>query len=97
MLYVVYFTHLYFFDQLINSHSPTNFDLMNHGAMWGVSTHVMVALIRAYPEALDDGGYTAEGVKGHRTPRHFSARFERNQALLNRSTEEWRKMIGNEK
>lgn len=59
-------------------------------AMWGSSAKVMDALIRAYPQALDDPG--EGGIKG-RTPRHFSQRFPHNRALLERSTEEWLAII----
>lgn len=55
-------------------------------AMWGSSAEIMEALIRTYPQALDDPG--EGGIKG-RTPRHFSQRFPHNRALLERSTEEW--------
>ena len=58
-------------------------------AMWGVSTGVMEALILAHPEGLDDSGQDSN--KG-RTPRHFSGRFEHNRELLERSTEDWKKM-----
>jgi hypothetical protein len=58
-------------------------------AMWGVSAQVMEALILAYPQALGDPG--EQGIKG-RTPRHFSARFQHNTALLERSTEQWIKI-----
>jgi len=58
-------------------------------AMWGVSTEVMEALILTHPEALDDSGQTSN--KG-RSPRHFSARFEHNRELLERSTGEWKKL-----
>ena len=57
-------------------------------AMWGVSKEVMEALILTYPEGLDDSGQTSN--KG-RSPRHFSTRFEHNRALLERSTEDWKK------
>ena len=58
-------------------------------AMWGVSTEVMEALIITFPEGLDDSGQSSN--KG-RSPRHFSTRFEHNRELLERSTEEWKKM-----
>ena len=58
-------------------------------AMWGVSTEIMTALIRTYPEGLDDSGQTSNN-KG-RTPRHFSKRFEHNRELLERSTEDWKR------
>mmetsp|Transcript_21003 Transcript_21003/g.31863 ORF Transcript_21003/g.31863 Transcript_21003/m.31863 type:complete len:155 (-) Transcript_21003:213-677(-) len=58
-------------------------------AMWGTSTQVMEALIRAYPEALDDVG--EPGIKG-RTPRHFNTRFPHNRELLERPTAEWKEL-----
>lgn len=59
-------------------------------AMWGVSTDVMEALIRTYPEGLDNSGQSTN--KG-RSPRHFSTRFEHNREILERSTEEWKKVL----
>lgn len=59
-------------------------------AMWGVSPEIMKALIRAYPEGLDDFGQ--DSSKG-RTPRHFSKRFGHNRELLERTTEEWKKEV----
>mmetsp|Transcript_13092 Transcript_13092/g.28398 ORF Transcript_13092/g.28398 Transcript_13092/m.28398 type:complete len:154 (-) Transcript_13092:184-645(-) len=59
-------------------------------AMYGCSPAVMEALIRAYPQGLDDEG--EPNIKG-RTPRHFSARFKHNTALLERPTEEWIKLV----
>ncbi len=59
-------------------------------AMWGVSAPVLEALIRAYPEGLDDTGQ--DTIKG-RSPRHFSGRCEHNRHLLERSTEEWKQII----
>ena len=59
-------------------------------AMYGCSSTVCEQLIRAYPQALDDEG--EPNIKG-RTPRHFSARFKHNKALLERSTEEWIRLI----
>ena len=58
-------------------------------AMWGVSTEVMEALIITYPEGLDDVGQSTN--KG-RSPRHFSTRFAHNKELLERKTEEWKKL-----
>ena len=63
-------------------------------AMYGCSTAVLEALIRAYPQGLDHRGQQQEQDKGQpssslvkgRTPRHFAARFEHNRALLERST-----------
>lgn len=60
-------------------------------AMWGVSAPAMEALIRAHPQALDDSGQPGS-IKG-RTPRHFSGRFQHNTALLERSTEDWIRVI----
>jgi len=62
-------------------------------AMWGVSAEVMESIIRIYPDALDDQG--EPGIKG-RTPRHFSTRFEHNRELLERSTEDWTRLIKSE-
>ena len=62
-------------------------------AMWGVSSAVMEALIRANPQALDDSG--EGGLKG-RTPRHFSQRFSHNRELLDRSTDDWIALIESE-
>ena len=62
-------------------------------AMWGVSAKIMETMIRIYPDALDDQG--EPGIKG-RTPRHFSPRFEHNRDLLQRSTEDWKKLIKSE-
>jgi len=59
-------------------------------AMWGVSTTVMEALILTHPDGLDDSGQSTNN-KG-RSPRHFSTRFQHNQELLERSTEEWKKL-----
>jgi len=59
-------------------------------AMWGASSTVTEALIRAFPQALDDPGES--GIKG-RTPRHFSQRFSHNRELLERSTEDWLELI----
>lgn len=56
-------------------------------AMWGCSTRVLEALIRAYPEGLDQ----QEG-KG-RTPRFFSTRFPHNRDFLEQSTEDWKRII----
>lgn len=55
-------------------------------AMWGSSSTVMTALIRQYPEGLDDRGQ--DGIKG-RSPRHFKDRFSHNKDLLERSTGDW--------
>jgi hypothetical protein len=63
-------------------------------AMWGASSTVMEALIRANPQALDDLG--EGGLKG-RTPRHFSQRFSHNRELLERSTEDWIALIESER
>ena len=60
-------------------------------AMWGTSSVVMEALIRAHPQALDDGGQ--DNIKG-KTPRHYSTRFEHNRKLLERPTDEWMALIG---
>jgi len=59
-------------------------------AMWGASTEIMTALIRTYPDGLDDSGQSNN--KG-RSPRHFSTRFEHNRVLLERSTIDWRNDI----
>lgn len=59
-------------------------------AMYGSSTSVMEALIRFYPQGLDDPG--EGGLKG-RTPRHFSQRFPHNRKLLERPTDEWIALI----
>lgn len=59
-------------------------------AMWGSSSQVMEELIACFPEALEDTG--EPGIKG-RTPRHFAGRFEHNRLLLERSIEEWKKII----
>ena len=67
-------------------HGTDDWTPLHVAAMWGASIVVVEALIRAYPQALDDRG--EDGIKG-RTPRHFSARFPHNQALLERSTESW--------
>mmetsp|Transcript_8268 Transcript_8268/g.8104 ORF Transcript_8268/g.8104 Transcript_8268/m.8104 type:complete len:150 (-) Transcript_8268:8-457(-) len=56
-------------------------------AMWGASTEIMTALIRTYPDGLDDSGQSNN--KG-RSPRHFSTRFEHNRTLLERSTKDWK-------
>jgi Ankyrin repeats (3 copies) len=55
-------------------------------AMWGCSRTVMEALILAHPDGLDQ----KEG-KG-RTPRYFATRCKHNQDLLERSTEEWKRI-----
>lgn len=62
-------------------------------AMWGVSAQVMEALIRAYPEGLDD---TGQDTNKGRSPRHFSSRFEHNRHLLERPTEEWKRIIASQ-
>jgi hypothetical protein len=62
-------------------------------AMWGTSPGVMEAIIRLYPDALDDTG--EPGIKG-RTPRHFSRRFAHNKEALERSTSSWIAIINNE-
>jgi hypothetical protein len=54
-------------------------------AMWGCSTRILQALIVTYPEGLDQ-----KEEKG-RTPRFFSTRFAHNQALLERSTQDWKR------
>lgn len=59
-------------------------------AMYGCSCTVMEALIRAFPQGLDDPG--EGGIKG-RTPRHFSQRFPHNQELLELTTDEWIALI----
>ena len=59
-------------------------------AMWGSSTRVMSEIIGYYPQALDDVG--EPGIKG-RTPRHFAPRFKHNTELLERSTEDWIRII----
>jgi len=59
--------------------------------MWGASPAVLEALIRSYPQALDDPGQG--GLKG-RTPRLFATKCsEEAQVLLRRSTEEWLELI----
>ena len=55
-------------------------------AMWGCSRPVMEALILVHPDGLDQ----KEG-RG-RTPRYFATRFKHNQDLLERSTEEWKRI-----
>lgn len=59
-------------------------------ARWGVSSRVLEELIRAYPQALDDQGQG--GIKG-RTPRYFASRFPHNKELLERSTQEWIRLV----
>ena len=59
-------------------------------AMYGCSPAVMEALIRANPQGLDDEGEPK--IKG-RTPRHFKDRFKHNKALLERSADDWIKII----
>lgn len=64
-------------------------------AMWGASVDVIEALIRVWPEALDDTG--SEGVKG-RCPSHFSTKFEgRAREALERSVVDWKLIIAQEK
>lgn len=55
-------------------------------AMWGCSTMVLEALILAYPDGLD------HREERGRTPRYFSTRFQHNRPLLDRSTDDWRRM-----
>ena len=55
--------------------------------MWGASPNVVEALIRAFPEGLDDNA--SGDIKG-RTPRHYAARFPHLTSLLERSTADWK-------
>jgi hypothetical protein len=78
------------FPEATQVHGSDDWIPLHIAAMWGVSATVMEALIRAYPQALDDTGEA--GIKG-RTPRHFSRRFPHNTALLERSTADWMQLI----
>lgn len=78
------------FPEATQVHGSDDWIPLHIAAMWGVSATVMEALIRAYPQALDDTGEA--GIKG-RTPRHFSRRFSHNTALLERSTADWMQLI----
>jgi hypothetical protein len=64
-------------------------------------TDVLLAVFQAYPEATRVHGtddwlplHSGEpgSIKG-RSPRHFSGRFQHNTALLERSTEDWIRVI----
>mmetsp|Transcript_22271 Transcript_22271/g.52944 ORF Transcript_22271/g.52944 Transcript_22271/m.52944 type:complete len:155 (-) Transcript_22271:2482-2946(-) len=80
---------LYAYPEACQSHGTDDWLPLHIAAMWGISAEVMKALILAYPEGLDDSGQDTN--KG-RSPRHFSARFVHNKELLERSTEEWKKL-----
>jgi hypothetical protein len=84
---------LQIFPAAATVHGTEDWTPLHVAAMWGCSTPVMDALIRANPAALDDVGQG--GIKG-RTPRHFSDRFPHNKELLNRTTEDWIALIAAE-
>eukprot|EP00568_Trieres_chinensis_P002058 CAMPEP_0183309260 /NCGR_PEP_ID=MMETSP0160_2-20130417/24700_1 /TAXON_ID=2839 ORGANISM="Odontella Sinensis, Strain Grunow 1884" /NCGR_SAMPLE_ID=MMETSP0160_2 /ASSEMBLY_ACC=CAM_ASM_000250 /LENGTH=152 /DNA_ID=CAMNT_0025473259 /DNA_START=26 /DNA_END=484 /DNA_ORIENTATION=+ len=73
------------------THGTEDWLPLHVAAMWGSSAKVMEALIREYPQALDDEG--KGGIKG-RTPRHFASRFLWNKELLERPTSDWLGVIG---
>ena len=81
---------LHMHPQAVRVHGTDEWLPLHIASMWGVSFRVMEALIRAYPAALDDRG--EGGVKG-RTPRYFALRFPHNKALLERSTDEWNRLV----
>ena len=75
-------------------HGTDDWTPLHVASMYGCSTDVFAALVRANPYALDDRGQG--GIKG-RTPRHFRHRFPATlQPLLDRSTEEWIAIIQRE-
>ena len=75
-------------------HGTEDWTPLHVASMWGCSSRVMTAIIRANPAALDDAGQG--GIKG-RTPRHFSDRFPHNKELLDRPTDAWIACIEEEK
>lgn len=81
---------LYMHPDAARVHGTDEWLPLHIASMWGVSARVLEALIRAYPQGLDDVG--EGGVKG-RTPRHFALRFPHNKELLERSTEEWNRIV----
>lgn len=71
------------------THGTDDWLPLHVAAMWGVSKEIMEALILTHPDALDDSG---QGTNKGRSPRHFSSRFEHNRELLERATDEWKKL-----
>jgi len=86
----ILFTILHTYPQATQIHGANSWLPLHVAAMYGVSANVMEALIRTFPQGLDDVG--EGGIKG-RSPRHFRDRFAHNQALLSRSTDEWMRII----
>lgn len=82
------------YPEATRQHGTDDWLPLHVAAMWGSSSSVLQAIIRAYPEGLDDPG--EGGIKG-RTPRHFSGLFPHNKELLERSTSDWMASLEEEK
>lgn len=81
------------FPNAAKVHGTEDWLPLHVASMWGAPSNVVEALIRAYPEALDDDA--SGDIKG-RTPRHFAERFPHLTPLLMRPTNEWQAMITQE-
>ena len=75
------------FPDACQVHGTDDWLPLHVAAMWGSSPSIMEAIIKQYPDGLDDCGQG--GVKG-KTPRHYSSKFQATKALLEKPTQEWK-------
>lgn len=88
---------LYMYPTAVTVHGTDEWLPLHVAAMWGASSKVMEALIRLYPQGLDDKGEEGGGGLKGRTPRHFALRWPHNRHLLERSTADWIQLIESDK